>query len=81
MPKTKVYTMEVTVSVTLPDDYEESIDEYGESECEDACCCAVTQQFQQLGHNSPSVNGADAKWLRVWTECGKPKLEETTDAG
>ena len=72
--KTKVYTMEVTVSVTLPEDYT-----YGESECEDICYSAVTQRFGALGHNSPAVKGRDARWLDVYTECEKAQLIEEID--
>ena len=80
MPKTtKVYTMEVTVSVTLPDDYIEHVDEFGESECEDACYSAVNQRFGVLGQNSGAVKGSTAKWLDVWTECEKPTLTEEHD--
>jgi hypothetical protein len=76
MKKTKVYKMEVTVSVTLPDDYQEHIDEYGESECEHACYSAVSQTFGILGHNSKAVKGAASKWLSIFTECEKAEFFE-----
>jgi len=76
MTITKVYKMEVMVRVELPVNYDEHIDEYGESECEHACYSAVTQRLGILGHNSPAVNGVKSKWLDIFTECEKPEFYE-----
>lgn len=77
--RTKVYTMEVTVTIMIPDGYEPHIDEYGECECEDVCYSAVSQHFGSLCRNSPSVKGRDARWFDVWTECEKPVLYEDSN--
>jgi len=79
MTRSKTYTMDVTVTVTLPDNYEEHIDEYKESECEHACYSAVTQQFGIRGMNSKEVKGPGAKWLNCWAECDKAVFSEETE--